>query len=335
MKKITTVLLCMLLLLPFACNGQKPEEIKPITEIETEPIDTESGSAPEQMIEAADVTPTPWVESIMDIPFSTPTGEQTEEPGEAPRFEPQAYQPYREVGTGVSEAEMFRCDIDFDGSEEIISFRLDKENDDTIILIDDREVLFDESAQLLEVILVDLDAETPWINLLVEIDWASDDYVTTEVHLENGVPVKGVTVGGVSLDESGNVIVYDRCEFLGTRFLGGVCVGETLVMTEEWFDCRHPAEEEIRDEFDSLVEWGELLYAVREIPCTINGKSAKLAKGSYIYPVRINPTAKLAEVCTADGITAMIAYEIEEDDWPYLIGGIPQEECFDNILFAD
>ena len=83
MKKITTVLLCMLLLLPFACNGQKPEEIKPITEIETEPIDTESGSAPEQMIEAADVTPTPWVESIMDIPFSTPTGEQTEEPGSA------------------------------------------------------------------------------------------------------------------------------------------------------------------------------------------------------------------------------------------------------------
>ncbi len=50
---------------------------------------------------------------------------------------------------------------------------------------------------------------------------------------------------------------------------------------------------------------------------------------------RFNPSAKLAEVRTMDGVTAVIAYSFAEDTWEYRIGGIPQDDLFDNLFYAD
>ena len=339
MKKSIIWMLCALLLLCAACAG-KP--------------DTETDQTTEPAVEQPTEAPTP--ESIMDIPTPEPAGEQpteaptpesildipTPEPTAEPTPEddttglPMVFNLYMEVGLSVSEAEMFRYDVDGDGKEEVISFRLDLEEDTTTILIDDQEVLFDISSMLSQVVLIDLDPDTPYVNLLVEIDWGSDDYVTTEVHLENGVAVKGVETGEIHVNEDGQVVVYDRCEFLGTHFIGGVAKGESLTADfSGWFDCYYPSEEEIEEDFEMLVEFGDLLHAVRDIPCTINGKNAKIAKDSYVYLLRINPSEQLAEVCTLDGKVAVIAYTVGEDGWPYLIGGVAQDDCFDNILHAD
>ena len=329
MKKILAWLLAALMPLCAACAG-KPDAAPEKTE--------------EPVVEQPTEAPTP--ESTIDVPTAEPNAPETVEPegqpteAPTPGYDtaglPMVYNLYEEVGWSVSEAEMFRYDVDFDGREEVISFRLDEDADTTTILIDDQEILFDISCLLYEAILVDLDPATPYVNLLVVIDWGSDDYVTTEVHLENGKAVKGVETGEVRIDEAGQVIVYQRCEFLGTRFLGGVAHGDSLTAEfDGWFDCYHPSEEEIREEFDLLVEFGDLLHTVTDIPCTINGRNAKIAKDSYLYVLRINPAEKIAEVCTLDGKVALIAYTIGEDDWPYMINGVAQDDCFDNMLHAD
>ena len=330
MKKRLLCILCLMLMLSTACADGTPE----IIEQQTERPETTTPAAENVQGEPSSVTApetTPAAENVQGEPSSVTAPVTTP----VPAFTTRIYDVYREVGSSVSEAEMFRCDIDFDGKEEVISFRLDTEHDTTTILIDDREVLFDISSQLTQVVLIDLDSETPWINLLVEIDWASDDYVTTEVHLENGQPVKGVQTDAIGITEDGDVIVYRDCDFLGTRSFGSVATGELLTVSAEWFDCHHPSEEEIRDEFDSLVEWGDLLHTTREVPCMIHGKPAKIAKDSYIYLVRINPAEGLCEVCALDGTTAVISYTLAEDGWPYLIDGIPQDDYFEYILFAD
>ncbi len=321
MRKIILFALCLALLAGLACTKQGP---KPSAAA------TEPAASAEQPVETASPEPSP--ESILEIPIDLPTMEPFDT---AATGLPMAYNVYDEVGVNVSEAEMFRCDIDFDGKEEVISFRRNEENNTTTILIDDREVLFDFSSELEKVVLIDLDPETPWINILVEIDWGSDDEVTTEVHLENGKPVKGVETGGIGITEDGSVIVYGETDFLGTKSFASVATGEKLTVNAEWYDLRYPTEDEIREEFDSLVEWGDLLHTTREVPCTIGGKPAMLAKGSYIYPVRINPSDMLCEVCTLDGITAVISFTLDEDGWPYLIDGIPQDDYFEYILYAD
>ena len=155
------------------------------------------------------------------------------------------------------------------------------------------------------------------------------------MHLENGKPVKGAITEGVFVGEDGKLTMYRRSEFLGTKFGHCGCSGENLLPESEWYDVWYPSEDEIMNERYELIEYGDLLHTVREIPCTINGKSAKLAKDSYFYMTRFNPTEKLAEVCTLDGVTATVAFTLDDNDWPYLIDGVPQDDCFDNIMYFD
>ena len=340
MKKIVVWLLCAALLFACAaCEGKTNQEEASVSPGEaTDALQTEPAEQPTAAAEPDTPAPSDAPATDAHEPTEEPTAEPAPESTETPAVSelPMVYNLYNEVGTGVSEAEMFRYDIDFDGEEEVISFRLDVDEGTTTILIDDREVTFDISSMLNQVVLIDLDPETPYLNLLVELDWGSDDYVTTEVHLENGEPVKGVETGGVWIDEAGQVIVYERCEFLGTRFFGGVAQGESLTASfDGWHDCHYPTEEEIQEEFDLLVDFGDLLHTTMEIPCTINGKNAKIAKDSYVYVLRINPGEQMAEISTLDGKIAVLSYTVGEDGWPYRINGVEQDECFDNILHAD
>ena len=315
MKKLIVALICLLFLLS-GCSGRKETELYPAETAGLGPFVTLPDDESVTVGASAAATAEPVVETEDESGL------------------PIVYNVYEEVGFSVSEAEMFRRDLDGDGTEEIISFRLDQEEYSTTILIGDRSVFFDESSMLSKVILTDLDPATPWINLLVEIDYASDDFFTTEIHLENGVPVKGAQTGAVYV--SGKTqLMFERTDFLGTR--SGSCGfhGEQLTPDSDWYDCDVPFAEQLAAEHGEMIECGRLYHTVREVPCTINGKNAKIAKDSYIYMTRFNPSAKLAEVCTMDGITAFIAYSFAEDTWEYRIGGIPQDDLFDNLFYAD
>ena len=316
MKKIFLILLFLLILLP-GCSGRK--EAEPASPAETDYLPVSSPVQIELVPSAETAAPG----------TAAPAADTASASGL-----PIVYYVYEEVGFSVSEAEMFRYDLDGDGKEETVSFRTDEEEYSTTILIDDRSVFFDESSMLSQVILIDLDPATPWINLLVEINYGSDYYFTTEVHLENGMPVKGAEVGAVLVSGTTQTM-FERTDFLGTK--SGSCGfhGETLAPDSDWYDCRIPTQDELAERLDELTEFGRLCHAVKEVPCTINGKNAKIAGDSYLYMTRFNPSAKLAEVRTLDGVTAVISYTFEEDDREYRIGGIPQNELFDNLSYAD
>lgn len=314
MKKVFLILLCLAMLFS-GCSGRKAAESKSADTAVPEPV----------------TDPVPAGQAT-DAPVAA-TAEPAAETADASGL-PIVYDVYEEVGFSVSEAEMFRYDLNGDGTEEVVSFRTDEDAYSTTILIGDKSVYFDESSMLRKVILIDLDPATPWVNLLIEIDYASDDYFTTEVHLVNGVPVKGAVVGAVYV--SGKTqLMYERTDFLGTK--SGSCGfhGEKLTPDSDWYDCDVPSAEELANERGDLIEYGRLCHAVKEIPCTINGKNAKIAKDSYIYMTRFMPSGKLAEVRTLDGVTAVIAYTDDPDDWVYRIGGVPQDELFDNLFYAD
>ena len=315
MKKMVLILLCMALLLP-GCSGRKEAEPAPTQAVV-------SGTFSELVSEFGPATDAPATATAEPVAATPDTSDL-----------PIVYNVYEEVGFNVSEAEMFRYDMDGDGKEEVISFRTDEDAYSTTILIGDQSLLFDESSMLRQVILIDLDPATPWVNLLVEIDYASDDYFTTEVHLVNGVPVKGAVVGAVYVFGK-TQLMYERTDFLGTK--SGSCGfhGEKLTPDSDWYDCEVPSAEELANERNDLIEYGRLCHAVKEIPCTINGKNAKIAKDSYIYMTRFMPSGQLAEVRTLDDVTVVISYAEDHEDWVYRIGGIPQDELFDNLFYAD
>lgn len=324
MKRTILFLLCSLLALGTACTRIQ----LPPVENTQEPIAQSPGSAEPSVQDTA--APTETVVGIQTEAPTEPTGtENCDNPGL-----PKEFDVYKEVGWNVAEAEMFRCDLDEDGKEERVSFRLDEADDTTRILVDDLSIELDVSCMLYRVILCDLDPAKPGLNLLVVIDEASDDLVTTEVHLENGALVKGTVVyDGVSTDGK-QLYLSRRTDILGTKYGSDTCSGESLTPDTGWFTCWTPTDDEIIEERDDLIEYGDLLHTVREVPCTINGKAAKLAKDVYIYMTGFNEE-HLVEARTLDGKTVQIQFGLTDDGWPYTIDGVSQDEYFDNIFYAD
>lgn len=328
MKRYLLFLLCALLTLSVACIQITPK----VPEATEEPI--------AQVTEPAEATPAP-TEAVTDAPTETPGEPATDAPTEPTGTEncdqlglPKAFNVYEEVGWNVAEAEMFRCDLDGDGKEERVSFRLDEENDTTRIMVDDLSIELDVSCMLERVILADLDPTVPGLNLLVVIDEASDDLVTTELHLIDGALVKGTVIGcGISAGD-GKLYLSRGTDILGTKEGVDTCSGMAFTPDTGWFTCWAPTDDEIIENRDELIEYGVLLHTVREVPCTINGNPAKLAKDVYVYMTGFNEDL-LAEVCTLDGKTARIQFGITDDGWPYTIDGVSQDEYFDNIFYAD
>ena len=328
MKRTILFLLCALLTLSVACIQIIPKDPDPTAE----PV--------AQVTEPVEITPAP-TEAVVEVPTETPGEPATEAPSEPTGTEncdklglPMEYDVYEEVGWNVSEAEMFRCDLDEDGKEERVSFRLDEENDTTRIMVDELSIELDVSCMLERVILCDLDPTVPGLNLLVVIDEASDDLITTEVHLDNGKLVKGTVIGyGISAG-NGKLYLSRGTDLLGTKDGVDTCSGMSLTPDTGWFTCWTPTDDEIIENRDELIEYGVLLHTVREVPCTINGSPAKLAKDVCVYMTGFNEDL-LVEVCTLDGKTAQIQFEMTDDGWPYTIDGVSQEEYFDNLFFAD
>jgi hypothetical protein len=329
MKKLVVLILCLVIAMSLACKRQ-PQFVEP----QTDPI-VERSVQPEAETTAEENPETPGAE-----PQTVPN--ETEPPTETP--EPAPYEPdlsmlpilYR-VDWDRTEADMFTCDIDYDGVEEKIAYRFDMENETAYILVDGEELKFTQCSALCSVILVDLDPETPWVNLLVMCDSGSDDYTTTEVHPENGAFVRGVEKEYIALKDDGTLVSYERTDLLGTKDGCRTVHGEKLEPDSEWLTVYMPTEEKLKDkeERKSLIEGGTLLHLKRTINCRIDGEPAKIKKGTYLYLTRYHESGMLMEVRTEDGRIALIAVDCDPDESRYLINGRQQDKVFDNIFYAD
>lgn len=62
-----------------------------------------------------------------------------------------------------------------------------------------------------------------------------------------------------------------------------------------------------------------------------HGEAVKVSAGTALYPLRSDNESYL-DVAAADGREFRIC--VQWDDWSYTVNGIPETECFDNLLYA-
>lgn len=333
MKRFLAILFGLLLLLSAGCTCYRLELNLPGRSTpEPTAVPAIADATPQAQQQTPAPTAAPSAESIMDIPVTVPPTE----PPYAPDLSllPIVYNVYEEVGWNVNEATMFEYDVDFDGKDERISFRYDDDAHTTTIRFGDKSILLDGS-NLTRVILIDLDPETPYVNLLVSIDLMSADYCTTELHYTDGKIQKGTEIYDLCDwdDDRQALIFYETCEMLGTKIGVRSYSGENLKPDTDWLVMSNPiTEDNLKSYRAELIEMGDLLHCKRDVPCKINGKEAKIAKGSYLYMVGFNDAHDTAEVCTEDGVTAYLHFTFE--DWEYSIAGKTVDRYFDNLAYA-
>ena len=270
-------------------------------------------------------------------PTASESSDEIEASSATPKPEtklPIQYDVYSEAGWEAVEADMFSYDFDLDGIEEIFSFKLDKDQRTTTILVGDTNITLNEGDNFISAILIDLDPASPHLNLLVVIDRASDDYETIELHLENGVLKRGKKIDGDCAWRDGALWFFERMDIFSTAFGKRTYSGDALTPNSEWLTMTHiPSVKEMETDRETLIELGILLHVIRELPCVIDGQETSLPEGTYIYRLRYNDKGTQIVVSTLDGVEAVI--KLTNNRYEYLINGEPESEFFDNIFMAD
>ena len=325
MKRIVPLLLSLLLLTGCVASAlpARPvlgDVVSPVTP-SPEPEDAVSGD-PDAEPTDDDCLPDVQEDALWDIP------------------EPLAdYRYYdQEDWEELTSAVMFNADLDQDGVEEPIAFDLRAEDDATAITWGESTVLLEESALFVEAAVLDLDPESPFLNLLVVVDYGSDSYITIELHPVDGQLVKGAVVQGDWFWEDNALWFYEQTDFLGTAFGQRTYHGDDLAPDSPWLTMSSiPTEEELADdeEREWLIEGGTLLHTILPVPCTVDGEDSVIPADTYLYRTRFHADFVLTEVALPNGTVARIEGTLGEDGWPYRIDGRDVMDYFDNLFFAD
>lgn len=267
---------------------------------------------------------------ILTSPFLSPQTAVAEETPLSPALPVQI-----EIDMDEPDGDLFSCDVDADGTEEKFSYHLNEYGELVALYMNGEKLDIDPGFIPGHVILIDLDPATPWINLLVTVDTGSDDYVTTEFHPENGKMVKGAEKDGIWLQEDGTLRVYERTDLLGTKDGFRTVSGEALTPDSEWLQCSVPEPDDPAFDRNMDLEFGLLLHTVKRIYATSGGEPVVIEPDTFLYMTRFHESERLAEICTEDGLTALITADCLPERYEYLINWTPQDELFDNILYAD
>ena len=311
MKRITVMLLCILLLIGCASRAVRgtEETMLTITDVESEP---ESGDEMGNTLPT--IAPEPMTEPLLFDYYAA--------------VRDLAYPEW------PTEGEMFRGDVSGSGIEETVSYRLLEDEWATEITVGEDTIRLEEGSDLARVLLLDLDPVNARRNLLVVIDQASADYVTVEVHYEDDELVIGTVVYADMEWQDGALQGYERADILGTRSGVRRYAGEDLHPESDWLDTVYvPTANEIAEELTDLIDTGLILQTVRDLPCEIDDKAAMLPAGTLLYPLRWTADESTVEVRTTDGTTAVISVVV--GDWEYRIDGVPQAQYFTNLEYAD
>ena len=244
--------------------------------------------------------------------------------------------------TAPREGVLFRCDFDGDGKKEEITYEIKKSSICISVLGQTTEIKFDTSHTyadgLNRAILVDLDPESPILNLvLVYYSW-EHGCDSIELHMEKGKLKKGthVSAGWASLDAERNVLVMEEnTELLGTQQGTRTYSGDGMQPDSEWLTLVDGVTEQgLMTNREELIEAGKLLHLIRDLPCTVDGKAAVIPAGSCVYVLRYHASETKAEIRTEDGtVTATLTVKKTTDD--FLIDRVSQDAYFDNLFYAD
>lgn len=279
---------------------------------------------------ATEPAPEPMPEPVSE---PEPTSEPEPEPEPAPEPDRPVVVPdlsglpievnsYLKFGEYPTKGHLFTFDLDYDGAPEEISFTADYQEGTITVFAGDRSIVIERAADEFSFILIDLDPETPYANVIAVIDG-----VTFVLRPEGDQLMDNVCSGTVYCD---NGVLYRDEPFLllGARSAFCACSGEDLSPEGDWWqDDYIPTEDEIEDEFDYLTDTCILLQVIRDLPCWIDEEEAVLPKDTYLYVLGIDPVAKSVKVATTDGVEAIITFT-GDDDLGYRINDVPQEQYF-------
>ena len=249
---------------------------------------------------------------------------------------PLEYYTFDEVGYEADEAKMFDYDFDRNGTPEEIGFKLDRENRTCTISAGTRSVKLEEVSTLDTAIIIDLDPESPRLNMLVVVDAWEGDYSVVELHVENGVLTVGKTLKCYCwMDDNKTVWFSERGDMLGTQYGDRTYHGDDLVPDSEWLVVSEILNDaEIQADQESLIDSGFLLELTKDMPCTVDGKPDTLKKGDVIYLLRFRDTNDAAEVRSLSGKTATIAFTCD-DGFTYKVNGVAVDSYFENLYYQD
>lgn len=193
-------------------------------------------------------------------------------------------------------------------------------------------------------IYIDLDPNDGHGNLLLSTTRADGTVVTYELHLEKEEPAFGQNMDSFKLVcghvAEGYCNMYAMstdiylCE---TAPLGGVdgerkISGEALVPESDWWTVRRMMYSSEKDR-DWLVQHGQLLRLIRDLPCEIDGESAVLEAGTYLYLSRYHESLDRIEFLTEDNRTVLVRPQaglLLDGTAPYTVDGVPLADYFDN-----
>ena len=240
---------------------------------------------------------------------------------------------------------LFRYDLDGDGTEETISFRQSPEDGDTPVIISIGETEYplaelDARDKVSRAILIKPDPASGELALVVTTNDIYADWNRTAILLLRGKEVRKIkaeTNDSYAYPEDGTLRITARCWLMGTYYGSRAYAGAELEPASEWYETG--VLDRVKDMTrEEQIEFNDLFEVVRDLPCTIDGKSAVIEPGTWVYLLRWKDTDDFAEIMTEDGRIALLAFTEEYDQtWDmhsYCIDGVDAEDYFDNLCMA-
>lgn len=283
--------------------------------------------APNAVLPPEAKTPEPGI-SVSPEPSdaSTPAAE----PESSHEDMPQVYENGEKVYDGFSDTVLFRDDWDLSGEPCEIRLAVDREQF-TVTVTDGRRTsepihpnIDLKYNGLQRAILLDLDPDTPYRDLVLVILGEEDTYFTIVMHPDGDRIAVTKRLIGECIWDGTSLIMNEWTALLGDGSGWRRYSGEELTPESDWLVCESPNSIAL-----DHVAW---LKTVRDLPCAIDGKPAVIEGGTLLYRTRFNNDAGLVEVCTEDGTIAQITFD---DPDLCTIDGVYQEEYFEYLPLSD
>ncbi|MBR3304830.1 MAG: hypothetical protein IKI74_03275 [Christensenellaceae bacterium] len=228
---------------------------------------------------------------------------------------------------------IFSYDIDGDGEDEELTWKLDEKEWDLDFSWGDNE--FSVKCMYLErAILTDLDRSSPFINLIITADYASNDFQVNDFRIENGKVEPHRWMWGDMHLEDGKIINYEATNCLGTGDGKRPYAGDELEPETEWLEDVTIERYSASYDRNKLIDMGVILTASKDIPCEIDGKESVIPKGSIVEKKAFRSDGTACEVRVEGMGKAVIKMERNAKDYQYYIAGELQDNYFKKIMYA-
>ncbi len=244
-------------------------------------------------------------------------------PTQPPIAMPMIYEDNAEPLGGFRDMELFTCDWDGDGETETIRIAVDRHlatvTDDkrksAPIYTSDLEALGIKRA-----ILLDLDQESPFWNLILVIPIENGQCYTYAMHPDGDEIVITNAFYADCIWDGTSLVLWEETDYLGEGAGYRRYHGDVLTPDSDWLVSENAHGMQL-----SHISW---LRVTQDIPCTVDGHPSVIKAGTRLYRTRYNPKTGVVEVCTEDGTIAQITFDSTDS---FLIDSIRQEEYFEYL----